>query len=356
MSAAPSNRVEETKTQPSLITSVEPSEISKPELNPSKIETSRIEKNKKLPQTKPSLPPQTPSSPPPSQTTEPSPVVVPKSQSATKSRPTDRLDMYSNHLAFYDNKPSSAVSLISMISSHPATNSQIGMKVIGEKTEPVVYQLFEDLPQPFSQVKQVDQPGSASKNSASKSKKPIKPKKSNVNLVRSKTVMNVSAKAKTDKSAKGVKKKNDKKQTKEDKANGGKSNENEYDAEEFEKEISSDSSSDTETQGSMGRRKSSKSSIVESMSKFKSEPDLLNKSAISTIELNDMPPSNDPKPTARIDIDFVKSFEDKLFAIYHKFDNLLTLQANKIASSSSEKDGDSVDNINKELSEQKVRF
>ena len=316
--------------------------------------------------------------------------VMQQSSTTNNSDVLRKLDMYSNKLNFYENKPSSAASLISMVSSNKIFQSQTNLKNVGSPTEPIVCQMFEDYPQPFQANKKPELPRTPTK--AAQAKKASKAKTAKCTLVRSKTLKPKSSagdknrEKSTSKSTKSVKTK----ENKDDECNkieiiGVGILENteamdqnmiiseidklfdvDYEHEEFEDEITEKLNSPDDDEDHVITEKLNPHKLVISQSLLKSDPDLFNKSIISTIALPDekprkqsIPPeyekqvfTNSGENTARLNIDFVKSFEDKVFAIYHKFDNLLTIQATKMAD---DKYGEIAEKYN-ELNKQKVQF
>jgi hypothetical protein len=231
--------------------------------------------------------------------------------------------------------PLSAVSSIMSVKSFILQNNITEKSVhVGEPKEPIVFQLFEGYPQPFEQ----QLPKSAVEN-----KKTVKPKILSKNYpVKSKTL-------KSSKSKNEINKNNKPKNNSKKKAIGFKDDANFVDEKEN-KEI------DYELDDFELDNASSMSSSSDLDQFDKSDGDLFNKSVITTIDLSELPEKKNRRvnesSNTKLSIDFVKAFEDKLFAIYRKFDNLLSIQENNI--SNNEKDDQAQEIIN-QLNEQKVR-
>jgi hypothetical protein len=323
----------------------------------------------------------------------------------TNSDVLKKLDMYSNKLNLYEtlnnannntesyayNKPSSAASVFS--NNHSQTN----VRNVGAPSEPLVYQLFEDLPQPFASnnKKQEGNNKLVGQAKASANSKKNAPKAKNVKSVvtRSKSLVGKSSangKGRVKTTTKSSKKKtaqqseSNKIEVKQDEnlntselvtATGDntalireidKLFDGNYENEDFEKEdassietaTNSPDSSDDEEDSFDQSHNASTNNLDLSKSMAKSDGDLYNKSIISTIDLK---PDDPKQPNQKRDseastarLDFVRSFEDKVFAIYNKYDNLLSMQADRMANDASKSSQEAAKYS--ELSKQKIQF
>ena len=240
---------------------------------------------------------------------------------------------------------------------------------IGQPTQPIIYDMFENFPQPFaskaiSEANLLDKMASKKKKaktnykvrSMSSSKNNAKPakKKNSASKTRPKATNGALKKSKsTDKSkieVSGLGLSNtelDKEnlidsRVEEKEPDPVKSVEAEYDEsfehEEFETEHSSSDDETTEIEDKKVGYESDNS--VSDLTKLnKSEADL------SSREL-----------TNRLNKDFVKSFEDRVFAIYSKYDNLIDQQVTKIDRQQSESASQQNNQNVAELNMQKAEF
>lgn len=241
-----------------------------------------------------------------------------------------KLEVNSSRINLYE-RASSAKSVVS-------TNSQNTCKIV-QSNEPIIYNMFEDYPQPFS-VPRTETSNSKTSVGSANSKKKLKPKSTNSILNQRKAVTSGNKLTKQTNSA-GIKPKQTKINLKKNSKiviNLSQQNLEENLQKEIEKSISLEQDLNLNDQLVENELSSSCSNSILNLSE--------NEQNISIKETNN---NMNQTESSRINKDFVKSFEDKVFAIYSKFDHLLMLQENKL-------EGKESDDQKKELNEQKAQF